>query len=78
MNLRGEFETAWKAGLGHDSLLELVRRHQQQGVAVQQAYRILHQLWLDCGFDDSDRASALQDNLEYVLEKLWYEQPATK
>jgi hypothetical protein len=78
MNLRGEFETAWKAGDDHDSLLALVYRHQQQGLAATEAYAILQQLWLDNGFDDCDRANPLQDNLEYVLEKIWYEQPATK
>jgi hypothetical protein len=78
MNLRGEFETAWKAGGDHDSLLALVHRHQEKGLAVTEAYGILQQLWLDNGYDDCDHTGALQDNLEYVLEKIWYEQPATK
>jgi hypothetical protein len=78
MNLRGEFETSWKAGDDYDSLLALVHRHQGQGLAVSEAYGILQQLWLDNGFDDCDGSSPLQDKLEYVLEKLWYEQPATK
>jgi hypothetical protein len=78
MNLRSDFEAAWKAGEGHDTLLELVRRHKTQGLPVQEAYQILLQLWLECGFNDAEQSSALQDNLEYVLEKLWYECPATK
>ena len=78
MNLRGEFESAWMAGHDHDSLLALVHRHQQQGLTATEAYGILQQLWLDHGFDDCDESSPLQDKLEYVLEKLWYEQPATK
>lgn len=73
MNLRGEFETAWKAGDDFDALLELVHRHQQQGLPAREAYWILHKLWLDCGFDDCDRPSELQNNLEYILEKIWYE-----
>jgi hypothetical protein len=77
MNLRSEFETAWKAGNDHDSLLGLVHRHQQQGLTAREAYSLLHELWLDNGFDDSDGANDLRDNLEYVLEKIWYEQPAT-
>ena len=75
MNLRGEFEIAWKAGEDHDALLELVHH---QGVPPGEAYQILHQLWLECKFDDVERSSTLKDNLEYVLEKLWYECPATK
>jgi hypothetical protein len=78
MNLRGEFETAWRAGDDPDSLLALVHRHRQRGLAATEAYGILEQLWLENGFDDCDGSSPLQNNLEYVLEKLWYEQPATK
>jgi hypothetical protein len=78
MNLRSEFEKAWRAGNDHDSLLALVHRHQQHGVPAHEAYGILQQLWLDNGFDDSEGTNPLQDNLEYVMEKLWYEQPATK
>ena len=78
MNLQSEFESAWKAGADHDSLLALVRRYQQQGLTVTEAYAILQQLWLDNGFDDCDGADPLQDNLESVMEKLWYEQPATR
>ena len=78
MNLRGEFETAWRAGDDYDSLLALVDRHERQGLAVTEAYGILQQLWLDNGFDNCDGSGPLQDKLEFVLEKLWYEQPATK
>jgi hypothetical protein len=73
VDLRGEFETAWKAGHDQDSLLALVHRHQEQGLAAREAHAILQQLWLDNGFDDCDGSSPPQDNLEYVLEKLWYE-----
>jgi len=78
MNLRGEFEAAWKAGDEFESLLALVHRYQKQGLAATEAYGILEQLWLDNGFDDCEHTTPLQDKLEYVLEKIWYEQPATK
>ena len=78
MNLKNDFETTWKAGADHDALLELVHRHQAQGLSAQEAYRMLHQLWLECGFNDAERSDPLQDNLEYVLEKIWYECPAAK
>lgn len=73
MNLRAEFETAWKAGNDHDFLLALVHRYGQIGLAPREAYWILHKLWLDCGFDNSDGTNPLQDNLEYILDKVWYE-----
>jgi hypothetical protein len=75
MNLRAEFEIAWRAGKDHDALLELVHA---QGLPPKEAYQVLEQLWLDCGFDDVEQASPMQDNLEYVLEKIWYESPAEK
>jgi hypothetical protein len=77
MNLRGEFEKAWKAGHDYDSLLSLVHEQQQRvGMNATEAYSILQQLWLENGFNDSHDANPLQDKLEYVLEKLWYEKPA--
>ena len=72
MNLRSEFETAWTAGNDADFLLAVVRRYQQQGLQGLEAYRILEKLWLDCGFNDSDVDSDRRNNLEYVLETLWY------
>jgi hypothetical protein len=78
MSLRDDFETAWKAGDDHDSLLALVRRHQEQGLGARKAYDMLQQLWLENGYDDCEGTNPLQDNLEYIMEKLWYEQPATK
>ena len=79
MNLRGEFEKAWTAGDDYDPLLTRVHQYQERhGINATEAYAILHQLWLDNGFNDSDGANPLQDKLEYVLEKLWYEQPAKK
>jgi hypothetical protein len=77
-NLRDEFETAWKAGDDHDSLLALVRGHQEQDLGAREVYDVLHQLWLENGYDDCEGTNPLQDNLEYIMEKLWYEQPATK
>ncbi|HZZ82191.1 MAG TPA: hypothetical protein VFE62_27080 [Gemmataceae bacterium] len=78
MGFRTDFETAWRAGGHHDSLLALVRRYQEQGLGARDAYDVLHQLWLDNGYDDCEGTSPLQDNLEYIMEKLWYEQPATR
>jgi hypothetical protein len=74
MNLRGEFEKAWKAGQDYDCLLTLVHEQQRRlGMNATEAYAILQQLWLDNGFNDSADTNPLQDKLEYILEKLWYE-----
>ena len=78
MNLMIEFVTAWKAGVDHNALLEMVHRHQADGLSPQEAYRTLHELWLESGFNDAAESNPLQDNLEYVLDKIWYEGPAVK
>jgi hypothetical protein len=76
MDLRAEFLTALRRGDDHDTLLESVHQALERGLAPRQAYNALHQLWLDLGFNRSDEESALRDNLEYVMEKIWYECPA--
>ena len=76
MDLKHEFLTALRGGEGHDQLLELVHRYQAAGMTPQAAYDTLERIWLDFGFDESDEESDLRDNLEYVMEKVWYECPA--
>jgi hypothetical protein len=78
MDLRSEFEKAWRAGEPHDVLLDLAHAHIARGMSVQDAYRTLEKLWQECGYDNTDECCSLQDNVEYVMEKLWYEQPLTK
>lgn len=76
MNLKDEFRTALRNGANYDAVLELVHRHQAQGLLLQDAYAILQQIWLEFGFDKVEVGSRLQDDLEYVMEKIWYECPA--
>jgi hypothetical protein len=78
LNLNHEFLTALRDGVDHDSLLELVHRHQAQGLNPPEAYGILHQAWLEFGFNSSEEESDVRDNLEYVMEKIWYECPAPR
>jgi hypothetical protein len=75
MALEHEFLVALRGGAGHDHLLELVQRHQAGGVKPRAAYDILERIWLEFGFNDSDEQSALRDDLEYVMEKMWYACP---
>jgi hypothetical protein len=76
MDLRNEFLAALKGGADHDALLDLVHRHQARGLGPQQAYQVLQDLWLEFGFDRAEEGSNRQENLEYVMEKIWYECPA--
>jgi hypothetical protein len=77
MNLKDEFLAALHRGDDQDTLLDLVHRHEDRGLSASEAYQLLQQLWLDFGFNKIEEGSSLQDNLEYVLEKIWYECPAS-
>ena len=72
MDFKSEFLTALRAGKEYEELLELVRRHHSQGLSVDAAYESLHQIWLEHGFNERDEEGAFQDNLEAVMEKVWY------
>jgi hypothetical protein len=78
MDLRSEFEKAWRAGEPYDALLAIAHAHIVGGTPVLDAYQRLHELWQECGYDSADESCPLQDNVEYVMEKLWYEQPIAK
>lgn len=76
MGLRDEFLTALRGGEQYDALLELVHHHQAQGLPPQEAYEILHQIWLEQSFNEKEaQEGTLQDTLESVMEKVWYGYP---
>ncbi len=72
MHFKHDFLTALHAGEDYHALMALVRRHRAQGLSVDTAYEALHQIWLEHGFDKEGEGSALKDNLEAVMEKVWY------
>jgi hypothetical protein len=76
MNFKTEFLTALRAGQDYPALLDLVRRHEAQGLSPKEAYGELEQIWLEHGFDEKREGTPFQDNLEAVMEKVWYECPA--
>ena len=73
MKLKQEFLAALRSGTGHESLLELVTRHQGQGLTQEQSYQALEEIWQECGFSESEEESSIRNNLEYVMEKVWYQ-----
>jgi hypothetical protein len=72
MSFKQEFLTALQSGKDHMALLEIVRRHFGDVERGEDAYEALEQLWRDLGFEESDRESPLRDELEYVMERVWY------
>jgi hypothetical protein len=72
MDFKRDFLTALHAGREYHELIELVRRHRAQGLSADTAYEMLEQIWLDHGFDEKDEGGVWQDNLETVMEKVWF------
>ncbi len=72
MTFKQEFVTALKQGLDPQALVNLaLARHSDP----QKAYEALEDIWRELGFDTKEGAPG-QDDLEYVMEKLWYSSPA--
>jgi len=78
MNFKKDFSEALQSGTDHAGLLELVRCHQKEGLAPEEAYHIMQQIWLELGFDKGNAEGDLQNNLETVMERIWYECPAAE
>jgi hypothetical protein len=77
MNFKNDFLNALRTGADYDALMELVRRYRVQGLSQDTVYETLHEVWLEYGFDKKEsEEETLQDNLEYVMEKVWYGCPA--
>lgn len=71
---KNEFLAAWKSGATHDALLEIVARFEGKD-GPRQIYDELQSIWQECGYD-SDENCPLRDELEFVMEKVWYRCPA--
>jgi hypothetical protein len=72
MSFKQEFLTALQSGKDHHALLEIVRRHHASDETGKQAYEVLEQLWRDMGFEESGQESPLRDELEFVMERVWF------
>jgi hypothetical protein len=72
MSFKQEFLTALQTGKDHRALLDIVRRYHGSDETGKEAYQTLEELWRELGFQDSDESSPLRDELEYVMECVWY------
>ena len=52
--------------------MEIVGRHYGGKEIGREAYESLEHLWRELGFQESDQESPLRDDLEYVMERVWY------
>jgi hypothetical protein len=76
MSLKQELLEALHSGKNHRMLLELVHRHQAQGLTPQESYDVLEQIWRELGFGEDESGGGSRDDLEYVMEKVWFQGPA--
>lgn len=72
MNLKDEFLPALRSGKDHEVLADIVCRHIDTGSPEREAYNLLEQIWLDFGFNNSDEESDLRNELEFMMERVWY------
>ena len=72
MDFKSEFLTALEAGQDYDALLALCRRYEAQGLSPSAAYTLLEQIWLEHGFNEKQEVTPFQDDLEAVMERMWY------
>ena len=72
MLFKQEFLNALQSGKDHRALMEIVRRHFGDDPSGREGYEVLEQLWRELGFQESDQESPLQDELESVMERVWY------
>jgi hypothetical protein len=71
MDFKSDFKAALRGRKDYHALMELVRRFGAEGLSVDAAYRALHEIGLECGFDkiESVEEGTMQDTLESVMEK---------
>lgn len=73
-----EFKTrvrdALENGAKHNELREIVLRSYEDGGTKDEAYETLQQIWLEYGYDDDphDDPDPKRDELEYMMERVWY------
>jgi hypothetical protein len=72
VTFKDKFLTALQSGADYETLLEIVRGHCREFLADREAYFVLQEIWLDFGFNATEDTTPLQDNLEAVMERVWY------
>ena len=75
MEFKKRLLTALEACYCDKELLQLVREIQQVAGQKRAVYEILHEVWSELGFDLRSDGGKMQDDLEYLMEAVWFECP---
>jgi hypothetical protein len=75
MNFSQALIAAVEAGSSHQEPLDLIHRYQEQGLTSPEIYQYLQQIWLEFGFDSVDAGGRTRDELEFLMERVWFAPP---
>jgi hypothetical protein len=73
MNITHELLVALESGETHETLLRRLHDYESKGLASKELYRVLEQIWLEHGFGAKDGGGSLREDLEFIMEKLWFQ-----
>lgn len=73
MDVEQKLLAALRSQNDHQSLMAVVHHHLSQRLTADEIYDVLEQIWLDFGFDCSNGEGPLRNNLEFVMEKVWFQ-----
>ena len=73
MDFKSRFLDAIRAGKDDDILLRMARESATSSFDLHDVYEVMQDIWQDFGFDERSDGGKLQDSLEFVMEKIWYE-----
>lgn len=76
MEFKARFLNALRAGADDDALLKLARESATETFDLGRVYNAMQAIWREHGFDERSDGGSIQDRLEFVMEKVWYESPA--
>lgn len=75
MSFKQEFLRELHSGADSKQLLKIIHKHEPAVENLRVTYDALQEIWLEFGFDASDEGGTLRDELEYVMEKVWFQCP---
>lgn len=78
MDFKILFLEALQSGMDDEALLKMAHKSETKSLHLKDIYDLMQRIWVDFGFNDRTDGGELQDRLEYVMEKIWYECPATE
>lgn len=74
MEFKNRFQSALREGNSDEELLKMARLEGRND-DPRRVYDWLQELWMEAGFHERSDGGEIQDQLEFVMEKIWQECP---